>query len=124
LINKIATGALGAAAAISHTGSLAGSDGAYRAAFERCGAIVIEEFEGLMEAAAFFAKAPPPKTRGVAVIATSGGAAIMAADKAELNPVLLPQLREEVRRVIEANIPDFASARNPKKLDHLVAEKW
>ena len=36
-----------------------------------------------MEAAAFFAKAPPPKARGIAVIATSGGAAIMAADKAE-----------------------------------------
>jgi acyl-CoA synthetase (NDP forming) len=113
LINKIATGALGAAAAISHTGSLAGSDSAYRAAFERGGAIVIEEFEGLMEAAAFFAKAPTPKTRGVAVIATSGGAAIMAADKAELNAVLLPQPKEEVRRVIEANIPDFGSARNP-----------
>jgi len=113
LINKIATGTLGAAAAISHTGSLAGSDSAYRAAFERGGAIVVEEFEGLMEAAAFFAKAPPPKARGVAVIATSGGAAIMAADKAELHRVSLPQPTEEARRVLEANIPDFGSARNP-----------
>jgi acetate---CoA ligase (ADP-forming) len=113
LVNKIATGTLGAAAAISHTGSLAGSDRAYRAAFERGGAIVIEEFEGLMEAAAFFAKAPPPKARGVAVIATSGGAAIMAADKAELHGVSLPQPCEAVRRVLEANIPDFGSARNP-----------
>jgi acyl-CoA synthetase (NDP forming) len=113
LINKIATGALGAAAAVSHTGSLAGSDSAYRAAFERVGAIVIEEFEGLMEAAAFFAKAPPPKARGVAVIAASGGAAIMAADKAELHGVSLPQPSEEVRRVLESNIPEFGSARNP-----------
>jgi acyl-CoA synthetase (NDP forming) len=113
LINKIATGTLGAAAAISHTGSLAGSDRAYRAAFERGGAMVVEEFEGLMEAAAFFAKAPPPKARGIAVIATSGGAAIMAADKAELHGVSLPQPCEEVRRVLESNIPDFGSARNP-----------
>ena len=113
LIGKIATGALGAEAAISHTGSLAGSDRAYRAAFERAGAIVIEEFEGLMEAAAFFAKAPAPKARGVAVLATSGGAAIMAADKAELRGVSLPQPSEAVRRVLEANIPDFGSARNP-----------
>jgi acyl-CoA synthetase (NDP forming) len=113
LINKIATGALGAAAAISHTGSLAGSDSAYRAAFERGGAIVIEEFEGLMEAAAFFAKAPPPPARGIAVIATSGGAAIMAADKAERHCVSLPQPNEDVRRVLESNIPDFGSARNP-----------
>jgi acetate---CoA ligase (ADP-forming) len=113
LINKIATGTLGAAAAISHTGSLAGSDRAYRAAFERGGAMVIEDFEGLMEAAAFFAKAPPPKARGVAVVATSGGAAIMAADKAELHGVSLPQPCEEVRRVLESHIPDFGSARNP-----------
>ena len=113
LVSKIATGSLGAAAAISHTGSLAGSDSAYRAAFERGGAIVIEEFEGLMEAAAFFAKAPPPKARGIAVIATSGGAAIMAADKAERHGVSLPQPCEEVRRVLQANIPDFGSARNP-----------
>ena len=113
LVNKIATGTLGAAAAISHTGSLAGSDRAYRAAFERAGAIVVEEFEGLMEAAAFFAKAPPPKARGIAVIATSGGAAIMAADKAELRGVSLPQPCEVVRRALESNIPDFGSARNP-----------
>ena len=113
LVNKIANGVLGAAAAISHTGSLAGSDTAYRAAFERGGAIVVEEFSGLMEAAAFFAKAPPPSARGAAVIATSGGAAIMAADKAELHGIALPQPCERVRRALETNIPDFGAARNP-----------
>jgi len=113
LIHKIATGILGAQAAISHTGSLAGSDAAYRAAFDRVGAIVIEDFEGLMEAAAFFAKAPPPLARGVAVAATSGGAAIMAADKAEIHGVALPQPSDRVREVLEAHIPDFGSARNP-----------
>jgi len=113
LINKTATGVLGAEAAISHTGSLAGSDSAYRAAFERGGAIVVEEFEGLMEAAGFFAKAPAPKSRGVAVLAASGGAAIMAADKAEIYGVSLPQPSDAVRHVLEQNIPDFGSARNP-----------
>jgi acyl-CoA synthetase (NDP forming) len=113
LIHKTATGALGAEAAISHTGSLAGEDSAYRAAFERGGAIVVEEFEGLMEAAQFFAKAPQPKARGVAVLAASGGAAIMAADKAEAHGVSLPQPGPLVRQILEANIPDFGSARNP-----------
>ena len=113
LIHKTATGTLGAEAAISHTGSLAGSDSAYRAAFERGGAIVVEEFEGLMEAAEFFAKAPPPQARGIAVLAASGGAAIMAADKAEAYGISLPQPCDAVRRVLEANIPDFGSARNP-----------
>ena len=113
LVNKIATGAMGAEAAVSHTGSLAGSNAAYRAAFERAGMIVVEDFEALMEAAAFFSKAPVPKAKGVAVVATSGGAAIMAADKAELHGVPLPQPSEAVRGVLEEHIPDFGSARNP-----------
>ncbi len=66
-----------------------------------------------MEAAEFFAKAPPPTARGIAVLAASGGAAIMAADKAELHGISLPQPGAEVRRILEANIPDFGSARNP-----------
>jgi acyl-CoA synthetase (NDP forming) len=113
LIHKVATGELGAEAAISHTGSLAGSNVAYRAAFERAGAIMVDNFEGLMEAAAFFGKAPAPKAKGVAVIATSGGAAIMAADKAEVHGIALPQPSDPVRQVLEQHIPDFGSARNP-----------
>jgi len=113
LIHKLATGEQGAAAALSHTGSLAGSDAAYRAAFERAGAIVVDHFEALIETAAFFAKAPAPSARGVAVVATSGGAAIMAADKAEIHGVSLPQPAPAVRAVLETHIPDFGSARNP-----------
>ena len=113
LIHKIATGQLGSEAAVSHTGSLAGSNAAYLAAFERAGAILVDDFEALMEAAAFFAKAPPPKARGVAVVATSGGAAIMAADKAEEHGVPMPQPSAAATAVLLQHIPDFGSARNP-----------
>jgi acetate---CoA ligase (ADP-forming) len=113
LVNKIATGQIGAEAAVSHTGSLAGSNAAYRAAFERTGMVLVEDFEALMEAASFFSKAPAPKAKGVAVLATSGGAAIMAADRAEAHGIPLPQPSEAARRVLEEHIPDFGSARNP-----------
>jgi acyl-CoA synthetase (NDP forming) len=113
LVHKIATGQAGAAAAISHTGSLAGSNAAYRAAFERTGMVIVEDFEALMEAAAFFAKAPAPRARGVAVVATSGGAGIMAADKAEIHGIPLPQPAASVREVLEQHIPEFGSTRNP-----------
>jgi acetyl-CoA synthetase len=66
-----------------------------------------------METAAFFAKAPPPRARGIAVAATSGGVAIMAADKAEANRVPLPQPAPATRAVLESRIPDYGSARNP-----------
>ena len=113
LIHKMATGAQGAAAALTHTGSLAGSNAGYEAAFERTGAIVIKDFEALVETASFFCKAPPMRATGVAVISTSGGASIMAADKAELYGVPLPQPIDSVRAILEAHVPEFGSARNP-----------
>jgi acyl-CoA synthetase (NDP forming) len=113
LVHKIATSEPGAAAAMAHTGSVAGLDAEWRATFERGGAIFIEEFEGLMEAASFFAKAPAPAARGVAVVATSGGAAIMAADKAERHAVPLPQPSTRVQQLLTSLIPEFGAARNP-----------
>ena len=113
IVFKMATGEQGAAAAMSHTGSLAGSQAAYRAVFRRAGAILVEDYEALAETAAFFAKAPPPKASGVAVVAASGGAAIMAADRAEQFGVPLPQPNEAVREILLSHIPEFGSARNP-----------
>ncbi len=103
------------ARSISHTGSLAGSGqrvpGRVRASG---GAVVGRGVRGADGGRRVFAKAPQPKARGVAVLAASGGAAIMAADKAEtLRHLTLPQPGEAVRRILEANIPDFGSARNP-----------
>ena len=113
IVFKMATGEQGAAAALSHTGSLAGSQAAYRAVFQRAGAILVDNYEALAETAAFFAKAPPPKAKGVAVVAASGGAAIMAADRAEQFGVPLPQPNDAVRDILQAHIPEFGSARNP-----------
>jgi acyl-CoA synthetase (NDP forming) len=113
VIFKMATGEQGAAAAMSHTGSLAGSHASYRALFRHAGAIVVEDYEALMETAAFFAKAPPPKAAGAAVVAASGGAAIMATDRAEQHGVPMPQPMPEVRAVLESRIPEFGSSRNP-----------
>lgn len=113
IVYKIATGEQGAAAAMSHTGSLAGSREAYRAAFERAGIIEVDEFSKLIETSAFFAKAAAPRSEGVAVVSTSGGAAIMAADTAEIHGVALPQPSEDTSVVLRANIPEYGSARNP-----------
>jgi acetate---CoA ligase (ADP-forming) len=113
IVFKMATGEQGAAAAVSHTGSLAGSHAAYRAVFEHAGAVLVEDFESLVETAAFFAKAPPPKAAGAAIVAASGGAAIMAADRAEQHGVALPQPPEPLHNLLVSRIPEFGAARNP-----------
>lgn len=113
IVYKMATGQEGAAAAMSHTGSLAGSHASYQAAFRRAGVVLVDTYEQLIETATFFAKAQEPSAEGVAVLATSGGAAIMCADHAEQHRVQLPQPDERIRAILEANIPEFGAARNP-----------
>ena len=114
VVCKIAVGELGGAAAMSHTGSLSGSQAAYRAAFARAGAILVDEYTDLMEAAHFMVKAPRQAgARGIAVLASSGGAAIMAADAAEAYGIPLPQAKPETQEVLQARIPEFGSTRNP-----------
>jgi acyl-CoA synthetase (NDP forming) len=113
VVYKMATGEEGAVAALSHTGTLAGSYAAYRAAFRRAGVVLVEDYESLIPTASFFAKAPKPTAAGVAVVAASGGAAIMAADRAQQYGVPLPQPNAQVRAILEARIPEFGAARNP-----------
>lgn len=119
---KIASSDAGSFAAQSHSGLLAGSREAYLSLFEDCG-VIPAEYEDLLETAAFFAKAPArPAADGVAVLATSGGAAIMAADKAELHDVPLPQPEDRVRIELEKRIPPFGSARNPCDVTAMVVK--
>jgi acetate---CoA ligase (ADP-forming) len=113
VVYKMATGEEGTAAALSHTGSLAGSYAAYRAAFRRAGVVLVEDYESLIPTASFFAKARKPKAPGVAIVAASGGAAIMAADRADEHGVPLPQPNPQLRAILEARIPEFGAARNP-----------
>jgi acetate---CoA ligase (ADP-forming) len=114
VVYKMATGEEGAAAAISHTGSLAGSYATYRAALRHAGAVLVEDYESLIPTASFFAKAPRrPSAPGAGIVVASGGAAIMAADRAEQHGVPLPQPNPEMRAVLEARIPEFGAARNP-----------
>lgn len=113
VLYKIATGEEGAKAAVSHTGSLAGSNAAYEAACRRAGIIMVDDFQALIETAAFFAKIGPMKSEGTIVLSTSGGGGIIAADKAEKYGVPMPQPSEEASAVLKTHIPEFGSARNP-----------
>lgn len=113
VICKLATSEAGAKAALSHTGTLAGSHKLYQAFLEHEDAILVDRLDCLLEVASFFAKAPPCQERGVAIVAASGGAGIMAVDKAEQYGVALPQPHPRTRAVVAENIPAFGSASNP-----------
>lgn len=99
--------------ALSHTGTLTGSNAAYEAAFERAGVVRVDDFEAVLETAAFFTKAGKPRTRGIGVMSASGGAAVMAADKADELGVSLPPLAPETSAKLREKMPDFGSSANP-----------
>lgn len=117
IVYKAADGEISGQAAMSHTGTIAGSADAYRAAFEQSGAILVRDFEALMEVASFFAKNPDgPVSDGVGIMATSGGAGVICADKAEENALALPALAPATTEVLEATLPGFGSSANPADL--------
>ncbi len=113
IVYKMAVGEEGAAAAMSHTASLAGSAALWTALLEKGGAVVVEDFDALIETAWFFAKAPEPKANGVAMLSGSGGAAIMSSDFAEIAGAPMPQPTPEVVDRLKSLIPPFVPARNP-----------
>lgn len=113
VVYKMTAGEASRRAALSHTGSLAGSDAAYRAAFDKAGMIVVDDIEAVLETASFFAKAPPPSGVGPAVLVGSGGAGVIAAAKAEAAGLVLPHPDAATRALLSAEIPDFGSTANP-----------
>ena len=118
---KMATADAAARAAMSHTGTLAGSNAAYDAAFRRLGIVKVDNLEDVWETASFLAKAGRPKASGVAAIAASGGACVITLDNAERQNVSMPAPSAETMAVLEANVPEFGSAGNPCDITAQVA---
>ncbi len=113
VIFKSGTTSAGSKAASSHTGSLAGADIAYGAAFIRAGVIRADSFEALFDYSTAFAMQPLPQGKRVAVITNAGGPGIMAADAIENSDLVVTKLAEENAQALKAKLPDAASVSNP-----------
>jgi len=119
----------GRRAAGSHTGSLAGADEVYRAAFRHANVVLTEETEEFFDAIETLALADGrrPTAPSVAVITVSGGPSVVAADAAERAGLAVPPLGEATREALRALLPPFAAVANPVDLtphvdrSHIVA---
>jgi len=113
VILKVGITQAGAKAASSHTGSLAGADIAYGAAFKRAGVIRAENFEALFDYATAFAMQPLPEGERVAIITNAGGPGIMAADAAESLGLKMVSPSKESDAKLRAFLPSSAAFGNP-----------
>ena len=112
----------GAKAASSHTGALATSDRVTSAAIKSAGAVRVSDIEELLDAGAIFSinngKNPPKILSGkkIAVITTSGGSGILAADAIESYGLELATLTTQTRNELDQIIPSYGSSANPVDL--------
>jgi acyl-CoA synthetase (NDP forming) len=113
IVGKVGRSEAGRRAAASHTGALAGADGAYEAMFRRYGIVRCEDIDEMVDTAAAFAFCPLPRGRRVALLSASGGGAAWMADMCTAHGLELPELDGATRKEIDPLIPSFASSQNP-----------
>jgi len=113
VILKAGRTAIGARAASSHTGALAGSDVAYDAAIREAGAIRAHTMLELFDFSRALAYQPPVMGDGIAIISNAGGPAVIAADVAGDLGLPLSTLTEGTIQRINAVCPPTWNHSNP-----------
>jgi acetyl coenzyme A synthetase (ADP forming)-like protein len=103
----------GARAVSSHTGSLAGSDAAYDAAFRRSGVIRAHTVQDLFDFAEALSRQPLPAGPGLAILTNAGGPAIMATDACDFYGVSLAGLDRSTTDALREALPAAAALFNP-----------
>lgn len=103
----------GSRAVASHTGSLAGSEQAYQAAFYQAGVLRAETMESLFDVALALGYQPELTGDRIAIVTNAGGPGILATDALEHSGLKLARLRNETIKNLEQYLPDAASAANP-----------
>lgn len=103
----------GGKAASSHTGSIAGSYQAYRAAFRQAGIIEAESSRELLDYGRALAYQPLPSGKNVAVVTNAGGPGVITTDEIKEHGLELAELGEETREELEEALPEEATAENP-----------
>lgn len=110
---KVGRSERGAAAAASHTGSLAGADSVFEGIFDRYGVQRAESTQDLIDYGRIFGSSRRPRGKRVTIVTLSGGAGALMTDYADdLDLDVVPwegQWREEMA----AGLPSFASVNNP-----------
>ena len=113
IIMKSGRSSAGGRAAISHTGSLAGSDKIYDGFFKQTNIVRAEDYDDIISFSKLFQAKKLPKGRNTVIITSSGGRGINEADRCEGYGLHINELQTKTKQEIEKRIPSFGSAANP-----------
>ena len=110
---KSGVSAHGAAAAASHTGSLAGAAAVYGNAFEQSGVIQASNLNNLFDLTLAFELQPAMQGDNLLIVTNGGGVGVLATDSAERHGIPLKFTPPELQTAFKDYMPDFGSAKNP-----------
>jgi acetate---CoA ligase (ADP-forming) len=102
----------GAEAAASHTGALAAADKVVDAALAQVGVVRVDDVTELLDVGEVMTLERPAGRR-VAVVTTSGGSGILAADALEAEGLSLADLAPATTEALEQIVPAYGSTANP-----------
>ncbi|RJP19184.1 MAG: hypothetical protein C4520_13430 [Candidatus Abyssobacteria bacterium SURF_5] len=110
---KAARSSVGAGAAKSHTGAMAGSDAVFDGLCRQAGIIRVSSLDEMFDVASALASQPLPAGNRVGIVANGGGWGVLTADacvEAGLDVVPLP---EETLQALDKRLPPWWNRGNP-----------
>lgn len=114
LVLKVGRTESGARATLSHTATLAGSDGVYEGAFRQCGIVRVNTMQDLIAGAKAISMLPRPRGNRVCILTEAGGMGIISTDEVEASGVLqLAPMSPETCAKLTALLPPMAMVCKP-----------
>jgi acyl-CoA synthetase (NDP forming) len=113
VVLKAGRTSMGARAASSHTGALAGNDKIYEDVFRQSGVIRARSLRDLLEFARGIPVLPTPKGNNVVIITGAGGSGVLLSDACVDNALTLMAMPPDLDAAFRKFIPPFGAAGNP-----------
>ena len=113
VVLKAGRTSMGARAASSHTGALAGNDKIYEDVFKQSGVIRARTLRDLLEFARGIPVLPTPKGNNVVIITGAGGSGVLLSDACVDNGLSLMAMPSDLDAAFRKFIPPFGAAGNP-----------
>ncbi|GAA1187886.1 acetate--CoA ligase family protein [Pseudonocardia alaniniphila] len=113
VVLKAGRTALGAKAASSHTGALAGDDKVYDDILKQSGVVRAYSLNDMLEFARGIPVLPTPKGENVVIITGAGGSGVLLSDAVVENGLSLMEMPKDLDEAFKAFIPPFGASGNP-----------
>ena len=112
VIMKVGQSALGQAAALSHTASVAGNDRVFDAVMTELGVIRVQTTEQMLDIARLATRGIFPENNTLGVFTVSGGAGVIISDAAATHGLAMPAMPQPAQERLRELLP-FCTPTNP-----------